>query len=193
MIKLDLNVIEEAGYTQAIQGLSYNKKKDDLIQMAGVANRLASVDGGHNKFLESMQVWIDINAPRYWWQEFDTYRVGITKQSESTMHTLTKDDLDNSLAFEGHVFKSTIEGLLFIVDAYHATTGVKAKSDLFLQLKQNLPEGFMQRRMVCLNYKALRNIVAQRKRHRLPHWQIFCDCLERQLRFPDYLKQKKDN
>ncbi|MCK9240314.1 hypothetical protein [Desulfocurvus sp.] len=55
-----------------------------------MAEKLAPLDKGHNKVLESMCVWLDVRMPRYWWQEFDTYRVGVTKQSESTMHILIR-------------------------------------------------------------------------------------------------------
>lgn len=42
----------------------------------------------HAKVLRGVQVWLEINAPRYWWQEFATYRVGCdTLASESTMHS----------------------------------------------------------------------------------------------------------
>jgi len=53
--------------------------------------KLYNKDGGHNKFLEMIYVWLDVIAPRYWWQEADTYRIS-TKQSASTMHTLHKEE-----------------------------------------------------------------------------------------------------
>ena len=41
----------------------------------------------HAKVLRGIQVWLEITAPRYWWQEAVTYEVGVTKLcSESTMH-----------------------------------------------------------------------------------------------------------
>ena len=41
----------------------------------------------HAKVLRGVMVWCKINAPRYWWQEMDTYRVGAERlSSESTMH-----------------------------------------------------------------------------------------------------------
>jgi len=78
---MDVKILEEAGYKHALYGisLSYNK---DIENMEKVSKSLCKLDGGHNKFLESIVVWLEINAARYWWQEFDTYRVGITKQSE---------------------------------------------------------------------------------------------------------------
>ena len=31
---------------------------------------------------------VDITAPIYWWKEFDTYKVGTTANSTSTMHKI---------------------------------------------------------------------------------------------------------
>ena len=42
----------------------------------------------HCKQLRMVMVWADIYAPRYWWNEFDTYRAGVEKVSCSTMHRL---------------------------------------------------------------------------------------------------------
>lgn len=41
----------------------------------------------HAKVLRGVVVWCEINAPRYWWQEMSTYRVGAEGLgSNSTMH-----------------------------------------------------------------------------------------------------------
>lgn len=52
----------------------------------------------HAKVLRGVIVWAEINAPRYFWQEMSTYRVGCEcLSSESTMHIqgkgLSEDDL----------------------------------------------------------------------------------------------------
>ena len=83
---MNVTVLNEAGYQEALLGLSLSYEQS-LDKMPAVAERLAQRDNGHNKFLESIVVWLDVIAPRYWWQEFDTYRIGVSKQSSSTMHT----------------------------------------------------------------------------------------------------------
>ena len=46
----------------------------------------------HAKVLRGVMVWCEINAPRYWWTEMVTYRVGAEGlSSESTMHTIGRD------------------------------------------------------------------------------------------------------
>lgn len=167
--------IEEAGYTPALLGLSYNKKQP-IDTMHKVAERLAFHDGGHNKFLESIIIWLEVQAPRYWWQEADTFRIA-TKQSESTMHTLKKElldiDMTNTASVENYIAANfetgscTPDTLIYILDA--------VRSDDLVEIKKRLPEGFLQRRLWCISYKTLRNIILQRRNHRLPHWQSFIE------------------
>lgn len=172
---MKVTVLNECGYEEAILGLSlsYNKNPEDLKHVTAL--KLSMLDGGHNKFLESIVVWIDITAPRYWWQEFDTYRVGMTKQSESTMHTLMKRPLtqDN--------FSTLIhEDVLRLLNYYQ-------EYRMFYDLKATLPESFVQRRVVCTNYKTLRNIFKQRRDHKLPEWQEFIKEVKRQVQYPELL------
>lgn len=44
------------------------------------------------------------------------------------------------------------------------------KEQYFEKIKAMLPEGFIQTRMVSLNYEVLRNMYRQRKGHRLSGW-----------------------
>ena len=187
---MQVNVLEEEGYEMALRGMAYSFKDREIdpgnwwIEQRERAEKraplLAPKDGGHNKFLESIVVWIDIEACRAWWSEFDTYRVGTTKQSESTMHTLSKRS-PNSHDFEEGTHVTIVEAFRQV---WHA-----AKGDINL-LKMNLPEGFLQRRLVCTNYKVLRNIIAQREGHRLKFWQQFIDNVMEQVEHPEFLMTK---
>lgn len=47
--------------------------------------RLIRGGAPHRKFLRQIFVSVDITAPLYWWKEFDTYKVGTTANSCSTM------------------------------------------------------------------------------------------------------------
>ena len=193
---MKINIIEINGTYTALfgLGLSYGITSEcksltalltdtDLYnRLLETANRLAHKQGGHNKFLESINITLDITAPRYWWSEFDTYRVGVTKQSESTIHTLgkrdlTADDFEHNLPFDILTIFNNI------IDRYRCTENKKEKENLFLTLKNLLPEGYLQRRIVVLNAKTLQNIIAQRINHRLPEWKQFCDTLRNSLPF----------
>jgi hypothetical protein len=52
----------------------------------------------------------------------------------------------------------------------------------------NLPEGYLQRRLVTMNYENLRNILHQREGHRLKWWSVFSEALKQQVRHPELLK-----
>jgi len=98
---MKVKILDERGYDWALLGLSLSFEQDPA-DMPRVAQKLAFRGDGHNKFLESIVLWLDITAPRYWWQQFDTYRAGVSKQSASTMHTmtrraLTQEDFEHSI------------------------------------------------------------------------------------------------
>jgi len=167
-------ILNECGFDEAMLGLSLNKKQN-VDNMQKVALKLGKADGGHNKFLESIVVWLDITAPRFFWSEFDTYRVGVTKQSESTMHTIQKETITQD-CFEYPITEDYVEMLNEMLNI-----GVKIE-----QLKNALPDGFLQRRIVTTNYKTLRNIIKQRENHRLPQWKEFCEYLKTNLKYAVY-------
>ena len=171
---MEVKVLREAGYNEAMLGLSLSYRTD-VNRMPKVARRLAYKGGSHAKFLESICVWLDITAPRYWWQQFDTYRVGMTKQSESTMHTILERKLTVK-DFSRPIPIQTLDRLNGLM-----------RDGLFAQLKVELPEGFRQRRIICTNYQTIRRIINQRKTHRLCEWHDFIDQLVPQLEHPEWL------
>jgi len=177
---MKVSIIEEAGYNAAVLGLSISKGATQK-RAEEVAQKLSSMDGGHNKVLESIFVWLDITAPRYWWQEADTYRMS-TKQSESTMHTIQRRDLSQD-DFEYHILSVTLDHVNFLIRRYRET---KALHDLFA-VKNELPEGFLQRRIWVVNYKCLRNVLLQRTTHRLEQWKYFCAYIRGHVEHPELL------
>ena len=130
---------------------------------------------GHNKFLRQIMLWVDINAPRFWWSEFDTYKVGTVAQSTSTMHTLKKGVTKNH--FEHHISESDLNYMNKMFSGGYTIE----------HMKSILPEGFLQRRIVTLNYGVLRTIIEQRHDHRLPQWQVFINAIKDQCEHPEFL------
>lgn len=55
--------------------------------------RLRNAGTDHRKFMRMITVYVDIIAPRYWWAEMDTYKVGTVTNSCSTMHCIHKKSL----------------------------------------------------------------------------------------------------
>lgn len=171
------------GLTSGIKSVAKFKGAPEYSRLMKVARGLAHKQGGHNKFLETIMFTLDIDAPRYWWSQFDTYRVGISKQSESTMHTIMAREITDD-DFEGGMFEHITEELNAIRSDYlkAETEGdEEAKTRCFMDMKAALPEAFLQRRIVVVNLKTLQNMYMQRKNHRLPQWREFFEDIRRQL------------
>lgn len=195
---MQIKVLREAGHEEALLGLSlsfydhaipleifWDEQKKLRAAQRGTA--LAHRDGGHNKFLESIQVWIFIQASRDFWSEMDTYRAGMTKQSSSTMHTLDKRYVTH-IDFEEGTSSGSIYAFNRCLEDYK-TEGNQYFKDI-TRLKKNLPEGWLQERVICTNYKVLQHIYKQRNGHRLKQWKHYIEELTAQLEFPEYMVQK---
>ena len=134
-----------------------------------IAEKLCIRDGGENKFLRQVIYHWSVEGPRFWWCEADTYKISTVAQSASTMHTVMHRSLTQN-DFEYSVRISYLDYLNEIIAEYKESKDEK----LFLELKNALPEGFLQRRIWTLNLANMKNIYAQRRRHRLPQWQVVC-------------------
>jgi hypothetical protein len=188
---MKIEIIGEDGYNEALYGLglsygltsgiSYNgyiKDIELLSKLKDISYKLSKREGGHNKFLETITMRLLINAPRYWWSEADTYRIS-TKQSESTMHTLMKNPITQDL-FEQ------------LIDCEYIKILEKMRVDNnFKCLKNYIPEGFLQSRVWVLSYKTLRNIISQRRKHKLEQWKQFCDHITTNAKHKEFLDDLK--
>ena len=54
-------------------------------------------------------------------------------------------------------------------------------------MRDSLPSGFLECRVVNTNYKVLQNIIFQRQNHRSQKWNIFIEQLLKQLQHPEFL------
>lgn len=135
----------------------------------------------HAKYRRMIPVFVTINAPLYWWKEFDTYKVGTVCNSCSTMHKIhakefTLDDFSHE-----HLNDTTRNHLRLTISLLNnsrlAFLDNRDKADWW-QMIQLLPTSYNQRRTVMLNYEVLTNIYHSRKDHKLDEWHIFCEWIE---------------
>jgi len=190
---MDFNTLCVCGFEPALRGMrlplkshdkadSYREENGNFIIGPNDYKLMKGLwKGGteHRKYLRQIQVWAEITAPRYWWSEYDTYRIGTNANSESTMHTLLKEPFNTSQfewpPFEGAdwdiqaEFNNYIDLLKTVRDRANELTG-ENKEKMQRILKSMLPESFLQKREVCLNYETLATMYRQRKNHRLPQW-----------------------
>lgn len=140
--------------------------------------RLIRGGAPHRKFLRQIFVSVDITAPLYWWKEFDTYKVGTTANSCSTMHKIhTKEftvedfSVEHLLAENGVYFGKTIERLNNARNKF-----LKTKNKVYWwQMIQLLPTSYNQKRTVTMTYENLLNMLEYRRGHKLDEWRMFCD------------------
>ena len=140
--------------------------------------RLIRAGSSHRKFLRQIFVSVDITAPRYWWAEFDTYKVGTTANSCSTMHKITAKEFTLDDFSHEHLIPRALDTLQATVDALNAYRSdyIQTKDKIaWWQLIQLLPQSYNQRRTVTLTYENLLNMVSQRRGHKLNEWHDFCD------------------
>lgn len=178
-----------------------------------LAQRMVGAGTDESKFMRQIQVTMDIEAPLYWWKEFDTYKVGTVANSCSTMHKLcSKPITEDSFAFdEGDfalssldtddyllvkdMFKAQVKMCEFLRQRYlyYTETAKNTSSSevegywrqkanvVWRALVQILPNGWMQKRTVTLNYQVLRAMYFARKNHKLVEWRQFCDYIREEL------------
>lgn len=142
-----------------------------------LAKKLVAQGSDHRKFLRQIFVTMDITAPLYWWKEFDTYKVGVVANSESTMHTIHKKEITIKMfSLEGltqselDFFEGIVEYLESLRRLYIST---KYK-DYWKALVKILPSSFNQKRTVTMSFENVLTIYRQRKAHKLNEWEIFC-------------------
>lgn len=176
-------ITDSVGFAASVVGnsLSFNVPFGRALD---VTKNLAKKDGGHNKFLEHMFVQLAIYAPRYWYLQFATYRVGNSRLQESTMHTIHKRPIEPS-DFYKPIHPEYIGYLNYLREKYLETKN----KDFFELLKAALPEGYMQWSIWSGNYKVLRHIYQQRKNHKLGFWHIFFEQLLEQLDKPEFITE----
>ena len=150
--------------------------------------RLFNAGTEHRKYLRQIFVSCEILAPLYWWKEFDTYKVGTTANSCSTMHKIhekrfsLEDFSCERMSPAGlATLKSVIERLnvsrgYFVRKVNNSSMEMDYKT-YWWDMIQLLPSSYNQLRTVTMNYEVLANIINQRKNHKLDEWIEFCEIM----------------
>lgn len=172
------------------KGLDFTLGHDDLELML----KLVKSGSSHSKFRRMLPVWVTINAPLYWWKEFDTYKVGTVCNSCSTMHKIaaqefTVDDFSHEHLFGVEDVKQSgdwgkvvpicaLEAVIVALNSQRERYLKTNDKDCWWQLIQLLPSSYNQRRTIMLNYEVLAKIFAERHDHKLDEWKTFCEWIE---------------
>jgi hypothetical protein len=186
-MKPNITIMEVAGVDSALMGMRLpTKSTGSLEQDIRLAKSLIIKGDTHGKFQRGITVWLSINMPRFMWSELDTYVVGVSPtSSESTMYTLLKETRDERDGFYDRFVDGTDPTVMdFFYDLCVSVNndlsiGLIKRDQAVWRLKSALPEGWMQKRIRSYSYQTLKRIYQQRKNHRLPEWQVFCDAIEK--------------
>lgn len=154
-----------------------------------LAQRMIGGGPEEAKFLRQIFVTMDINAPFFWWKEMDTYKVGTTANSCSTMHKLTSREFaSQDFSFDELIEDFDEQDQQLISDIRVNTLNyceelrkryLETKDkNLWRVLIEILPSAYMQKRTWTANYQVLRNIYFQRRNHKLQEWKDFCHIIE---------------
>ena len=163
---------------------SYYDEKGNFVlgeNDLALARRLAVAGSDHRKYLRQIIVSMDINAPLYWWKEFDTYKVGTVANSCSTMHKIqakefVRDDFSHDRLTEEGI--AALDALVAFLEAERVRYNETLDKSAWHNMIQLLPSSFNQLRTVTLNYEVLINIYYARKTHKLAEWHTLCHAIE---------------
>lgn len=158
--------------------------------------KLAKAGTDHRKFMRMLTAMARVTAPLYWWKEADTYRMGVEKNSCSTMHKISEKPFiltDFSCEhMHPHAMKRMLkvlkelnlwrdiylEGGEVDIDEENKAVFLPLSKDAWWQLIQLLPSSYNQTRNVMFSYESLANIYKSRKNHKLDEWHDFCNWVE---------------
>ena len=145
-----------------------------------LAQRLIKAGSEHRKFLRQIFVSVDITAPVFFFKEMDTYKVGTVANSTSTMHKLASTPITKE-CFEMDDYETELRkinlpliwsGLIFNLETLRKLYNETKDKRYWKELIRLLPESWLQKRTVTMNYENVLNMYNQRcvHLHKLTEW-----------------------
>ena len=198
MIKVEK--IEAWGFEHAIRGMRNPMNswdKSDTLLCGNVDNpdlilgkndlalmrKLYQAGPEHRKLFRQIFISMDITAPLYWWKEFDTYKVGTTADSCSTMHKIHAkafelDDFSHEHLLHTGEGGNPIDNIIKWLNYYRKRYLESGDKNYWWQMIQLLPSSYNQKRTVTFTYENVVSMIRQRSGHKLTEWEDFCTILK---------------
>lgn len=170
--------IKRAKYPLSTDINKLNSELTNGIRSLGNSER----GSGHDQFLTGIIVQFDLTFTVKAWTEAERYHFLDFVSSQSTMHRITKFNLDE--AYIEYVDPRIVEIIKEKVDDYNndvpsITDTIETleanRKRKYLEILYSNPCGFKLTAGMTTNYRQLKTIYHQRKSHRLPEWREFCD------------------
>ena len=131
---------------------------------------------GHDQALTGIIVQFDLTFSVKAWTEAERYHFFDFVSSQSTMHRITRFNLDE--VYIKYVDPRSIEIMKELVNKYNSMEDGAERTEQYLKILYSNPCGFRLTAGMTTNYRQLKTIYHQRKNHRLPEWRAFCSWIE---------------
>ena len=173
-----------SGYPMRTELIETHAGEKDLKRCLNLT-KASNGNGAHGQWMTGVRVAFDLTCSNKMWVEAERYRFLEFVSSQSTMHRITKFNLQNQ--YNEYVDPRVIEIMKEKVREYNALcTAIVPQSCEAIEQHENLkkqkyleilytnPAGFELTARMTTNYRCLLNIYIQRRNHRLPEWREFC-------------------
>lgn len=157
--------------------------------------RLYKAGHPHRKYLRQIMVSMDITSNHTFWAEFDTYKVGVTRNSCSKMHKIhTKkfepDDFTHENIDKVDFAKEEFNRVLKTVERCRILFNETKDKKYWRALVDLLPMGYNLKATVTMSYENVFNILQYRQGHKLSEWNEFCEILKELPYVLDIMNEK---
>lgn len=165
-----LNTIRASGYPMKahLDIAEQHRVLDDHDFKRAIALAARDSSEGHDNFLAGIIVSFDLTCTIKMWTEFERYHFAQIVSSQSTMHRLSKMQIDT--ACTPYVHPELLKVLTELQKKYNEDP----TEHNLLTLLYSCPVGLKLTARVTTNYRQLKTIIKQRRNHKLPEWREFC-------------------
>jgi hypothetical protein len=101
-------------------------------------------------------VFLTINAPLYWWKEFDTYKVGTVANSCSTMHKIHSKEFTLDDFSHEHLLSSWNSGEPVCFDGEYSYTAKEILEDVIIPTLNHFRKLFLETKSKPMKEEAKR-------------------------------------
>ena len=169
------NAVRGAKFPMAVDTQKINSEITNITKKLGSS----LIGTAHDQFLTGIIAQFDLTFTVKAWTEAERYHFFDFISSQSTMHRISKFELDKQ--YVDYVDSRVIDIMNELKDKYNET---KDQED-YLRLLYTNPCGFKLTAAMTTNYRQLKTIYHQRKNHRLPEWREFCEQIEQLPQFKE--------
>lgn len=175
-----------SGYPMRTKKIIHDLGTQDFERGERLVKATLKGNTAHHQFLTGVRVNFDLTFTNKAWVEAERYRFLEFVSSQSTMHRITKFDLEGQ--YIEYVDPRIIEIMREKIERYNRLVKLRPEppipeyedeiKEAYLEILYSNPAGFKLTARMTTNYRCLRNIYIQRRNHRLPEWRAFCRWIE---------------